>query len=113
MSAPLGKIPVEKIGQDADGVNGPDMGVEIDIERPDLQERLDVLEGILDLGLVTVSANDLTAGKKEVFALTLRMVGDKETQAVQTFGKGDLLRLLPDRHLEGRNMSMRMRHLRR
>jgi hypothetical protein len=41
------------------------MGIPIDIEWPDLQEGFDMLEGILDLGLVPVSADNLLTGKNE------------------------------------------------
>ena len=72
------------------------MGVTIDIKRPDFQEGLDMLEGILDLGLVPISADDLPSGKNEGFTIAVGMVGDKNAQTVQSFGKGDLCRLLLD-----------------
>ena len=90
----LGEVLVKKIGQDADAIDGPDMGFLINVKRTDLQEGLNMLEGVLDLGLIPVSADDLLAGKNEGLVMAIDMIGDKDTQTVQSFGQGDFIRLL-------------------
>jgi len=39
----LGQVFVKKVGQDADAVNSSDMGLPIDVKRPDFQEGFDML----------------------------------------------------------------------
>ena len=46
------EVLIEKVCQDANAVCCPDMGGSIDIKWPELQEGLDMLEGVFDLGLV-------------------------------------------------------------
>ena len=59
-----------------------------------------MLEGVLDLGLVPIGADDLLAGNNKELFKGVDIVGDKK-RAIQLFSPGNLLRLLLDRHLEG------------
>ena len=81
------EVLIEKVCQDANAVCCPDMGGSIDIKWPELQEGLDMLEGVFDLGLVPVGLDDFTSRKRKDSGLIMDvcMIGDKDTDAIKTF----------------------------
>ena len=79
------------------------MGGSIDIKWPELQEGLDMLEGVFDLGLVPVGLDDFTSRKRKDAGLIMDvcMIGDKDTDAIKAFNlRSYLLRLFLNRNLE-------------